>query len=56
MSPSIKMESNGQAAGLGAALSARKASSNQYAKSSRDGRVMDVGTSESLCFDQTHRP
>lgn len=56
MSPNIKMESNSQAAGLGAVLSARKASSKKYAKPSRDGKVMDVGNSESLCCDQTHRP
>ncbi|KAL9636371.1 MAG: hypothetical protein Q9204_002289 [Flavoplaca sp. TL-2023a] len=62
MSPSIKMESNGQAAGLGAALSARKASSNKCAKSSRDGKVMDTNNSsivskrsvERLYLDKPH--
>ncbi|KAL8891899.1 MAG: hypothetical protein Q9215_001111 [Flavoplaca cf. flavocitrina] len=56
------MESHGQAAGLGAALSARKASSNKYAKSSRDGRVMDTNNSsivskrsvERLYLDKPH--
>ena len=54
ISSNSKMESNGQAARLRAAVLGKKASSNKYARTSRDGKVMDVGISVSLGFDEAN--